>query len=628
MNENLQNFLEKYYKKEESTIKTIEEKILKQKERENISLADYYFFQIKKEIKNILVNFYSEIDINEDDFNLEEPPFYIEGDFCFDCFLLAKKIKKLPKELSEEVAHLINEDKEKIFIEEAGVEGAYVNFKLKKQIYIKILSQIITLKERYGESNINKGQVILIDYSSPNIAKPIGLNHLPSTIIGQVLGNIYNETAAIVIRHNYLGDWGTNFGALMWAYLHWGDDKKIEENSVVELKNLYVRFFEEAEKDKNLLNEARELFNRLENGDLELLKIWEKFRDLSINDFKKVYKRLGVEFDIYLGESYFLAGVDKIIEEAIQKNIAIENKENNLVVVESLKNLPSFLLKKEDGSTLYLTRDLAALKKRFELFNLNLLLYVVGSEQSLHFQQLFALAEALGYLDQKNKKAEHISFGLILIEGKKMATRKGSLIEMNELLNEAVEKSKEIILVKNPEMTADKINEIAEKIGIGSVIYNSLKQSRLQSINFDWNKVLNFEAASAPYLQYSCVRIKSILKKFLDNQLNNEEEINFEKFLKDLKNINFENEVELAVIKKMMFFPIVILRAQKENSPHYICTYLEELAQLFNKFYDSVSVIKTIDEKLKNSRILLIKAVLQVLEKGLNLLNIKIPEEM
>jgi arginyl-tRNA synthetase len=183
-------------------------------------------------------------------------------------------------------------------------------------------------------------------------------------------------------------------------------------------------------------------------------------------------------------------------------------------------------------------------------------------------------------------------------------------------------------LVKNPGMTADKINEIAEKIGIGSVIYNSLKQSRLQSINFDWNKVLNFEAASAPYLQYSCVRIKSILKKFLDNQLNDEEEINFEKFLKDLENINFENKVELAVIKKMMFFPVVILRAQKENSPHYICTYLEELAQLFNKFYDSVSVIKTIDEKLKNSRILLIKAVLQVLEKGLNLLNIKIPEEM
>jgi len=414
----------------------------------------------------------------------------------------------------------------------------------------------------------------------------------------------------------------------MWAYIHWGDDKKIEENSVVELKNLYVRFFEEAEKDKNLLNEARELFNRLENGDLELLKLWEKFRDLSINDFKKVYKRLGVEFDTYLGESYFLAEVDKIVKEAIQKGIAIENKENNLVIVESLKNLPSFLLKKEDGSTLYLTRDLAALKKRFELFNLNLLLYVVGSEQSLHFQQLFALAEALGYLNQKNKKAEHISFGLILIEGKKMATRKGSLIEMNELLDEAVEKSKKIILAKNPEMTENKINEIAEKIGIGSIIYNSLKQSRLQSINFDWDKVLNFEAASAPYLQYSCVRIKSILKKFLNNDSSNQKEINFEIYLKDLENINFENEVELAVIKKMMFFPVVILRAQKENSPHYICTYLEELAQLFNKFYDSVSVIKTIDEKLKNSRILLIKAVLQVLEKGLNLLNIKIPEEM
>jgi len=621
----LQKFLQKYYQSEQKTIELIKEKISKEKKERNfISLTDYYIFQVKEEIKKILDKSYPQINIEENDFNLEEPPLFIKGDFCFNCFLLAKKIKKAPLLLGEQIAQLINANQEKIFISEASDEGPYVNLILNKEIYKNVLIQIFTLKEKYGENNINCGKTVLIDYSSPNIAKPMGLNHLPSTIIGQVLGNIYLQTGASVIRHNYIGDWGTNFGALICAYFHWGDDKKIKANPVVELKNLYVHFFEEAAKDENLLNEARELFNKLENGDSKLLKLWKKFRDLSIKDFKKVYSRLGINFDLYLGESYFLKETEEVIKEAINKGIAKENEENNLVVVDNLDNLPSFLLKKEDGSTLYLTRDLAALKKRFELFNLDLLLYVVGSEQSLHFQQLFSLAKVMGYIDQKNKKAEHIPFGLILIEGKKMATRKGSLVEMNDLLDETVEKAKEIILKKNSGWKEKKINETAEKIGLGAIIYNSLKQSRLQNINFDWNKVLNFEAASAPYLQYSYVRIKSILKKILAK----ENKIENKNILNNPEEIYFENEIEYEIIKKMMFFPSVILRVQKENSPHFLCTYLEELAQLFNKFYDTISIIKTSDEKLKNSRILLIKAVSQILEKGLGLLNIEVPMEM
>ncbi|HON21919.1 MAG TPA: arginine--tRNA ligase [Candidatus Paceibacterota bacterium] len=619
--EKLQKFIKKYYQKEERNIEQIKQRIKKEKEeRQLIDRASYHLFQIQKEIKEIIAKNYTDLALEEKDIILEEPPLFIKSELCFGCFSMAKKLKKAPVLISEEVANFINASSEKQFIAEAKSEGPYVNLNLKPEVYGRALNQIISLGERYGENNLNAGKVILIDYSSPNIAKPIGLNHLPSTIIGQVLGNLYYETGASVIRHNYLGDWGTNFGALLWAYFHWGDDKKIQENPVVELKNLYVRFFEEAAQNETMLNEARELFNQLENGDEKLLKLWKKFRDLSIKDFKKVYKRLGIEFDCYLGESYFLNQTEAVIDEAIQKGIAKANAENQLVVVDSLVGLPSFLLRKEDGSTLYLSRDLAALKVRFELFDLDWLLYVVGSEQSLHFQQLFALAEAMGYLNEK-RKAKHIPFGLILIEGKKMATRKGSLIEMDELIAEAIERAKELIVKKDPQINERDIKKISEQIGLGAVIYNSLKQSRLQNINFDWEKVLNFEAASAPYLQYSCVRIKSILRRIAQSR-----DLKIDP--DQLMNITFADKTEFEILKKLMLFPAVIINAQEEDAPHLLCTYLEELAQLFNRFYDNVSVIKTTDENLKNSRVLLIKATLQVLEKGLGLLNIKVPNKM
>ncbi|HOL53849.1 MAG TPA: arginine--tRNA ligase [Candidatus Paceibacterota bacterium] len=619
--EKLQKFIKKYYQKEEKNIEQIKQRIKKEKEeRQLIDRASYHLFQIQKEIKEIIAKNYTDLALEEKDIILEEPPLFIKSELCFGCFSMAKKLKKAPVLISEEVANFINVSGEKQFIAEAKSEGPYVNLNLKPEVYGRALNQIISLGERYGENNLNAGKVILIDYSSPNIAKPIGLNHLPSTIIGQVLGNLYYETGASVIRHNYLGDWGTNFGALLWAYFHWGDDKKIQENPVVELKNLYVRFFEEAAQNETMLNEARELFNQLENGDEKLLKLWKKFRDLSIKDFKKVYKRLGIEFDCYLGESYFLNQTEAVIDEAIQKGIAKANAENQLVVVDSLVGLPSFLLRKEDGSTLYLSRDLAALKVRFELFDLDWLLYVVGSEQSLHFQQLFALAEAMGYLNAK-RKAKHIPFGLILIEGKKMATRKGSLIEMDELIAEAIERAKELIVKKDPQINERDIKKISEQIGLGAVIYNSLKQSRLQNINFDWEKVLNFEAASAPYLQYSCVRIKSILRRIAQSR-----DLKIDP--DQLMNITFADKTEFEILKKLMLFPAVIINAQEEDAPHLLCTYLEELAQLFNRFYDNVSVIKTTDENLKNSRVLLIKATLQVLEKGLGLLNIKVPNKM
>jgi len=615
----LYNFLHKYYQKEKTRIAGLNKKIKNEQSiRQYINHKDYLLYQIQAEIVNLLKKNFLNFDILEEDIILEEPPLYIQADFCFACFGLGKKIKKPPLLLAEEISEIINKNTTNLSVKQSEAKAAYVNLILKKEIHFNVLKQVLFLNEKYGESDFNKKKIVLIDYSSPNIAKPIGLNHLPSTIIGEVLANIYFETGASVIRHNYLGDWGTNFGALLWAYFHWGNDEKIKKDGVEELKNLYVRFFDKASKNEKLIKEARELFNRLENGDLKLLKIWKKFRDLSVKDFIKTYKRLGIQFDTYLGESYFLEETEELLEEAINKGVAIK-KDDNLVVIESLDELPSFLLRKEDGSTLYLTRDAAALKVRFELFNLELILYVVGSEQSLHFQQLFALAKNLGYLDDR-KRAVHIPFGLILIEGKKMATRKGSLIGMNNLIDEAVRRAKQIILKKSPQLAKTKIDKIAEQVGLGAVIYNSLKQSRLQNINFDWDEVLNFESASAPYLQYSCVRIKSILEKVRADDLRNLSEENIK--------IYFKETIEFDLLKKLMIFPVVIWRAQKENSPHFICIYLEELAQLFNRFYDSISVIKTIDDNLRNSRIMLIKAVHQVLEKGMNLLNIKTPSKM
>jgi len=615
----LYNFLHKYYQKEKTRIAGLNKKIKNEQSiRQYINHKDYLLYQIQAEIVNLLKKNFLNFDILEEDIILEEPPLYIQADFCFACFGLGKKIKKPPLLLAEEISEIINKNTTNLSVKQSEAKAAYVNLILKKEIHFNVLKQVLFLNEKYGESDFNKKKIVLIDYSSPNIAKPIGLNHLPSTIIGEVLANIYFETGASVIRHNYLGDWGTNFGALLWAYFHWGNDEKIKKDGVEELKNLYVRFFDNASKNEKLIKEARELFNRLENGDLKLLKIWKKFRDLSVKDFIKTYKRLGIQFDTYLGESYFLEETEELLEEAINKGVAIK-KDDNLVVIESLDELPSFLLRKEDGSTLYLTRDAAALKVRFELFNLELILYVVGSEQSLHFQQLFALAKNLGYLDDR-KRSVHIPFGLILIEGKKMATRKGSLIGMNNLIDEAVRRAKQIILKKSPQLAKTKIDKIAEQVGLGAVIYNSLKQSRLQNINFDWDEVLNFESASAPYLQYSCVRIKSILEKVRADDLRNLSEENIK--------IYFKETIEFDLLKKLMIFPVVIWRAQKENSPHFICIYLEELAQLFNRFYDSISVIKTIDDNLRNSRIMLIKAVHQVLEKGMNLLNIKTPSKM
>jgi len=603
--------LEAIKKEGDKSVEKTKKRIAKElSSKKTVIFDNYALVKIKKSLGVIL-------EIDTDKLSLNAPPEHIKTDLSVALFGFTGQGYggNDPKKLAEDWAIKINETKNEL-IENTQAFGPYLNINLKRQkIYSLLLKNVSKLKDKFGQSDLNAKKVAVIDYSGPNIAKPIGVGHLRSTIIGQALANIYEATGYSVIRDNHLGDWGTQFGKLVYAYRQWGDKKKIAENPIKELNELYVKFHEEAEKNPEIEDRAREIFQKMEEGDSGLVSLWMKFRKISIAEFKKVYERLGVKFDTYIGESYFAGETDKIVNECLDKKLAKKDEETGAIAVENLEGLPSFLLRKKDDSGLYITRDLAALIFRVEVFEPDDILYAVGEEQSLHFRQLFALARALGYID--GAKAKHIGFGLVLSGGEKMSTRKGTLIELEELIKQSVEKSKEILRQKNKDLNEKEIEEISEIIGLGAVIYNDLRQSRQKNISFDWKKMLDFEGGSAVYLQYTVARINSILKKLSAGETK-------EKISKPV----FEKESEFALARKIMFFPQVILEAQKHNSPHFIAVYLEELAQLFNHFYNEVSIIGTKDANLRLSRVSLIKSVATVIKNGLKLLGVKTPEKI
>jgi len=603
------------YKKEiEQSIQKAIQKIKKEKsQRKYISLSNHPLEEIKGLLTKHLENTFKSPRNIINEIVLEMPPDYISTDLATPVFNLAKLLKTNPGVIAENLTDKINKTKSSL-IEKAEKANGFVNLILnKKKFYNDILTQINKLDGDYGESDVNPKKVVIIDYSAPNVAKPMSVGHLRSTIIGQALSNIYQATGYTVIGDNYIGDWGTQFGKMIYAYQKWGDERKIQKNPLQELKNLYVRFHEEAIKNPEIEDRAREIFKKLEERDPELVALWKKFRDLTIKTNEETYKKLGVKFDVLSGESYFSNQTQKVIDDCFKKKLCRKDPQSQAIIVDTLPNLPSFLLLKQDGSTLYQTRDLATLKSRVETFQPDVILYVVGSEQELKFKQLFSLAEKLGYLQKTD--AQHIGFGLILNRGKKMSTREGGTIELENLLSEAIRKAEEIVKEKNPKLSPSEIKKISQIIGVGAIIYNDLHQSRSKNIVFDWEKMLNLEGASATYLQYAYVRVNSILKKI-------------KKAVSKPKTITFEEAIEFKLAVKLGFFPFVVIQAQKENSPHLIATYLEELAQLFNNFYDKISVIKTADSNLFASRFILIKSVATVIKKGLALLNISVPEKM
>lgn len=605
------NILEK--KEAETTFKKIFSKIKKEKKKEKISKNIYFYYQLEETINKIIKNKFK-IDYKTE---LILPPNHLNDyDLTFNVFKISSILNKNP----EEIAKTIKEELEKLnfdFFEKIDFINGFINIKLNfLKLFSLILQEVNNLKEKYGKNDYFKNKICVIDYSSPNIAKPIGVGHLRSTIIGEALAKIYENNGGIVIRLNHLGDWGTQFGQLITAYLKWGDDKKIKQNPLAELKNLYVRFQKEKEINKSLELEAKNNFNLLEKGNKKFLKIWQYFRKLSIKEFKKTYQKFKIKFDSYIGEAYYFQKTKSLLNECLKKNIAFKENDNSIVV--KLENLPSFILQKSDGSTVYILRDLAALKDRILKFKPQKILYVVGQEQELHFQQLFELAKLLNL----NKKTElqHISFGLVLKEGKKMSTRANRFISLDLLIEKILKKSQKILKQKNPNLKEKEIEKISQLIGIGAIIYNDLKQSREKNIDFDWEKMLNFKEGTSIYLQYTVVRINSILKNLKKKKIKIDkiEKINIQKI----------SQVEQKILNQIIFFPKTIIKAYKNHHPHLIAEYLEDLAKLFNNFYSQFSIIKTQEKDLLIFRIYLIKATKQIIKNGLKLLNIEVPEKM
>lgn len=537
---------------------------------------------------------------------IEIPSYETHGDLAFPCFQLAKYMKKAPHIIAEEVASTIHHP----LFEAVEATGPYVNVFLNKQKVSKeILQTIVHNREDYGSHSIGKGKNIVIDFSSPNIAKPFSMGHLRSTVIGNSLANIVEKCGYRAIRINHLGDWGTQFGKLIVAYELWGDEVKVRENPIKELLDLYVRFHVEAETDPQLDEQAREQFKKLEDGDQTAAELWKWFKDESLNEFEKIYDLLGIKFDSYAGEAFYNDQIEGTIELLTNQQLLSQSK--GAEVVQLLEyDLPPCLMKKSDGATLYATRDLTAALYRAKTYEFAKALYVVGQEQRLHFQQVFAVLDKLGYDWAKNM--EHISFGFILKDGKKMSTRKGKVVLLEEVLQEAIQLVKKNIEAKNPNIKNKE--DVAKMVGVGAVIFHDLKNERQNDVEFSLDEMLTFEGNTGPYVQYTYARGCSILKR----ATNFTSQQNISKGLAD--------SYSWSVIRSLLDFPEVVERSYRANDPSVIAKYVLTLAQQFNTYYNNVKIL--VEDEEMEGRLALVQAVTIVLKEGLRLLGLQAPEEM
>jgi arginyl-tRNA synthetase len=535
---------------------------------------------------------------------IEKPKFEKMGDLAFPCFELAKILRKAPHLIAQD---LVNQIESPLFEKVEAVSG-YVNVYLDKAtVSTQVLKEIIAKNNQFGDLNLGNGDVITIDFSSPNIAKPFSMGHLRSTVIGNALALISEKCGYQPMRINHLGDWGTQFGKLIVAYKKWGNKETVKEHPIKELLTLYVKFHEEAEKHPELNDQGREWFKKLEDANEEAIELWEWFREESLKEFAKIYEILGITFDSYHGEAFYNDKMDNIVQLLENKGLLEESDGAQVVRLEQ-EELPPSLIKKKDGTTLYATRDLAAALYRQENYHFVKSLYVVGNEQSLHFKQLFAVLDKLGY--QWHEGMTHIPFGMMLKEGKKMSTRKGKVVLLEEVLKEAIALATEDINVKNPGLTSKQ--KVARQVGTGAVIFHDLKHYRLNDIEFSLRDMLKFEGETGPYVQYTHARATSLLRKG-GYQIN--------------ENITpITDESAWSIIHLLMSFPAVIQKAFEGYDPSQIAKYVIDLSKAFNQYYASVRVLN--DDDQKQMRLTLVYSVTVVLKEGLRLLGLEAPEEM
>ena len=539
---------------------------------------------------------------------IEVPPNKDMGDFAFPCFKLAKVFRKAPNMIAAELSEKIEA---KGVISNVTPLGGYINFFVNKsQLAETVIKNVLTKKEKYGHSNLGKDKTIVIDFSSPNIAKPFHIGHIRTTVIGNALYKIYDSQGYNTVRINHLGDYGTQFGKLIVAFKLWGNKEAVEANPIPELLKLYIQFHDEAERHPEMEDEARAWFTKLENGDKEAKELWQWFRDESLKEFARVYDLLDIEFDSYNGESFYSDKMDRVIDIIKDKGLLQESQGTNIVDLEEY-NMPPALITKNDGSTLYMTRDLAAALYRKENYDFEKCIYVVGSQQSLHFQQLFKVLELVGF--EWAKDMVHVPFGMVALEEGTMSTRKGRVVFLEDVLKQAIEKTKETMLTKNP--NALNVDEIAKQVGVGAVVFQELSNSRIKDYTFSWSRTLSFEGETGPYVQYTHARCCAVLRKA-------EEEVTTD--------INYEllNDVDSAeVLKVIASFNKTILNAMRKNEPHIITRFVLDLAQAFNKFYHDNSILVE-DAELRKARLAVVCATRQALENGLKLLGMHAPERM
>ena len=553
------------------------------------------------------------IEINEKELEsyIETPKDTKNGDYAFPCFRLAKELRKAPPAIANEIKEKIEPVEE---IEKIEVVGGYLNFFINKETLAKEVLEEISKTEQYGKSEIGKEKNIVIDYSAPNIAKPFHIGHLRSTVIGGALYNIYKYLGYNVTGVNHLGDYGTQFGKLIEGYKMWGEEYDIEKDPINELTKIYIRINEACKNDEQILENCRNNFKKLEDGDPYCVEIWKKFRELSLQEFQKVYDLLGSKFDSWNGESFYSDKMPEVIDILQKTGKLVESQGAKIIDLEDKGINTPCIIEKSNGSTTYATRDLAAILYRARTYDFDKALYVTSYEQVLHFKQVFEVAKLLGLDEKYTNGLEHVSFGMVLLPEGKMSTREGNIIKLEELLNEAISRAKEIIEQKNPDL--ENKEEVAKKVGIGAVIFNDMSASRIKDEVFDWNTILNFQGETGPYIQYTYVRTKSVLEKA--------------GYLLKIENVKIDNlsdEYSMAILKLIYNFEDILIQVTDKNEPSMLARYLIELAKAYSSFYNENKIIVD-DKDVQDARVYLTYAVSQVLKQGANLLGIEMPEKM
>ena len=563
--------------------------------------------ELKLKIKECIENYVLTTYQKEVTAVVEQPKNMEMGDIAVPVFTVMKTIGKPLPAVVTEIKELLLESFS--VIKEINPTGGFLNVRVEKEeMCSNILKEVVTNLDNYANSNIGNGKTVVIDYSSPNIAKSFSIGHLRSTMIGNSLKLINRKCGYDVVGINYLGDWGTQFGKMIVAYKKWGNLEQIKADPINELTKLYVLFHDEAKKHPEYEDEAREAFKRLEDGEDEYLELWKWIREESLKESEQIYELLKVSFDSYNGEAYYNDKMEPVVDELLEKGLLVDDQGAKIVRLGD--DIPPALIKRRDGGSLYITRDLAAIFDRKNSYNFSKILYVVGNEQKLHFEQLKRVISKMGY--DYDSQINHINFGLVLKDGKKMSTRGGGVVKLYDVLEMAMKLSYEQIITKNPNI--ENPEEIARKVGCGAVVFNDLKNHRTLDYDFDMEKMLKFEGQTGPYLQYTGVRIASILR---GNTY-------------DINNIDaslFKEDIYFELARSIGEFKNVILRACEENAPSVIAKYLLGLAQIFNKFYANVK-INVENVQVKNTNFMIAHATRVVINEGLRLLGIEFVEQM